>query len=121
MTFDRGRIIVAPFKFTDVDVYRVRPLLVMSDAAFEHATGNVVAAMITTARQSSWPFDVEIPEWETVGLSTPCLVRMKLFTIASGVVRDTLGQLRESTGRRVADSLDALLFADRRDDVGMQG
>lgn len=114
MIFERGQIIVAPFKFSDLDVYKVRPLLVVSHLDFCKATNNLVAAMITTAQRSTWPLDVEIDEWESVGLTFPCVVRMKLFTIATVAVRDRMGQIGESTIESVEQSLTALLFTAAR-------
>ena len=110
MIFESGRIVLAPFKFTDMDIYRVRPVLVVSRPNFCDATGNFVAAMITTARKSSWPLDVEIDEWESVGLTTPCVVRMKLFTIVTEAVRDRMGGLGDANLERVERSLTTLFF-----------
>jgi len=74
------------------------------------ATDNFVAAMITTARRSTWPLDVEIAEWESVGLSYLCVVRMKLFTIASVTVRNQLGRIGAPSLDLVEQSLAALLI-----------
>ncbi len=112
--FERGQIIVAPFKFSDLDIYKVRPLLVVSHPDFCIATENLVAAMITTAGRSSWPLDIRIDEWESVGLTFPCFVRMKLFTIATIAVRDVLGRTTASTIESVEQSLMALLFSGAR-------
>lgn len=114
MTFERGQIIVAPFKFSDLDVYKIRPLLVVSHPDFCKATNNLVAAMITTAQRSTWPLDVEIDEWDSVGLSFPCVVRMKLFTIATVAVRDRLGRIGGSALESVEQSLAALLLTGAR-------
>lgn len=43
-----------------------------------HYRANV---MITSAEQISWPGDLSISDVESAGLTTACLVRMKLFTL----------------------------------------
>ena len=56
-------VVVVPFPFTDRAASKRRPALVLSDAsAFNAATGQVVLAMITSAKHACWPLDVLIED-----------------------------------------------------------
>jgi mRNA interferase MazF len=93
VTFDAGDVIIVPFPFTDRATTKRRPALVLSNAAFNTATGHVIAAMITSAKQSAWESDVAIADLGAAGLSVPCVVRMKLFTLEAGLVVRKAGRL----------------------------
>ena len=81
MIFDANDVIIVPFPFTDRATTKRRPAVVLSNAAFNTATGHVIAAMITSAKQSAWSSDVAITDLAAAGLAVPCVVRMKLFTL----------------------------------------
>jgi mRNA interferase MazF len=93
VTFDADDVIIVPFPFTDRATTKRRPALVLSNAAFNTATGHIIAAMITSAKQSAWPSDVAITDLAAAGLSMPCVVRMKLFTLEAGLVVRKAGRL----------------------------
>lgn len=38
-------------------------------------------AMITSAKNSDWPLDIEIQDLNRAGLPSPSIIRMKLFTL----------------------------------------
>jgi mRNA interferase MazF len=62
-------VVVVPFPFTDRAASKRRPALVLSDAdAFKAATGQVVLAMITSAKHAGWPLDILIEDLAAAGL-----------------------------------------------------
>jgi mRNA interferase MazF len=101
-------IAVVPFPFTDGPGTKRRPAAVLSTAAFQRASGHAIMAMITSARQSTWPGD--IPLLPGAGLHTACLLRMKLFTLDNRLVVNVIGKLppkvREKVRASVRQSLD---------------
>lgn len=101
VTLDAGDVVVVPFPFTDRTTSKRRPALVISPAAFTAETGHVVAAMITSAKQSAWASDTEITDLATAGLTVPCVVRMKLFTLEAGLVVRKAGRLGPSDHHNV--------------------
>ena len=110
MTFERDDVVIVPFPFTDKTASRRRPALVVSSRAnFGAATGQVVLAMITTARSSDWPLDVPLTDPDAAGLRTPCRVRMKLFTLDERLVLRKAGQLAAVDREAVDDALGRLL------------
>jgi len=75
-------VVVVPFPFTDSATTKRRPALVLSDSTnFNQPVGQSVLAMITGAANSDWPLDIEINDLDAAGLSSPSIVRMKIFTL----------------------------------------
>ena len=101
----RFEIIVVPFPFTDKATSRRRPALVLSNVIWNTASGHVICAMITSARQSAWPMDVPISDLASAGLTTPCLVRMKLFTLDAGLIVRCTGVLGSGDAVAVESAL----------------
>ena len=81
ISLDAFDVVVVPFPFTDRNASKRRPALVLSNHFFNENSGHSVLAMITSAEQSSWPGDLSISDIESAGLTTDCIVRMKLFTL----------------------------------------
>ena len=54
---DRWDVVTALFPFTDAPVSKPRPVLVLSNAAFNRAHAHVIGCMITTGARSRWPSD----------------------------------------------------------------
>lgn len=102
-------IVVVPFPFTDRSSSKRRPALVLSSAAFNQASGHSVLAMITSADQSGWVGDLPIKDLKPTGLSQPCLVRMKLFTLDQRLIVRVAGYLSQSDRKRLKESWAALL------------
>ena len=110
MTFEAFDVVVVPFPFTDRSTTKRRPALVLSDSkAFNKHVGQSVLAMITSARNSDWPLDVEIKDLDSAGLPSASVVRMKLFTLDDRLVIRRAGVLAENDRRSVAATLQQLL------------
>ena len=109
MTFDAGDVVVVPFPFTDRVAAKRRPALVLSQDESFGAAGHGVMAMIISARHSRWPLDVEIVDRQSAGLTVPCLVRMKLFTLDHRFVERRMGRLGSADRANVTKALSALL------------
>jgi mRNA interferase MazF len=91
--FDPFAVVRVPFPFTDRQAQKRRPALVLSQPGFQQACGHLLLAMITTARQSSWPLDWPIEDRKAAGLPYDCVVRLKLFTLDERLVLGNLGAL----------------------------
>ncbi len=91
--FDPFAVVRVPFPFTDRQAQKRRPALVLSQPGFQQACGHLLLAMITSARQSSWPLDWPIEDRKAAGLPHDCVVRLKLFTLDERLVLGNLGAL----------------------------
>ena len=70
------------------------------------ATGALVA-IITSAKNSDWPFDVAITDLICAGLKLPCLVRTKLNAIDLPLIARKFGTLGAKDRRGVSAARDA--------------
>ena len=94
-------VVVVPFPFTDQETSKRRPALVLSSAAFGRAAAHSVLAMITSADQSSWPGDLAIGTLGPTGLTQPCLIRLKLFTLDHRLIVRRIGKLSSADRQRL--------------------
>ena len=111
MTFELFDVVVVPFPFTDRQAARCRPALVVSSPDFNATHDQSILAMITSA-ESEWPSDVAIEGWREAGLSVPCKVRLKLFTLDDALILRKAGALSERDGEAVKNSLVRFLAMD---------
>lgn len=86
-------IVVVPFPFTDRAATKRRPALVLSNTRFNQQVQHAVMAMITSADQFAWPGDCPIHDLTAAGLTTACLIRLKLFTLDERLVISKVGTL----------------------------
>jgi mRNA interferase MazF len=106
VTYERWQVVRVPFPFTDRTASKNRPALVLSDATtFNTPAGHVVLAMITSADNAPWPLDCTLVDLASAGLPAPSVVRGKLFTLDSRLIRGCLGQLAAPDVVRVQQSL----------------
>lgn len=109
MTFNAFDIVVVPFPFTDKATSKRRPALVLSDAqAFNLQAGQAVMAMITSAKNSDWPLDIDIQDLDSAGLPAPSMIRMKLFTLDENLVIRKAGELAQADQKNVKEALSPL-------------
>jgi mRNA interferase MazF len=109
MAFERWDVVTALFPFTDVEMRKPRPVLVLSNGRFNRDHGHVIGSMITTGARSRWPSDHPILDLAPTGLQHPSVVRWKLFTLPFTVIARHIGTLgsadREPLAGRLADIL----------------
>ena len=99
MIFENDEIVVVPFPFTDKGTSKRRPAVILSNKDFNESTDHVIAAMITSAKNSDWISDVSIGNLKASGLSVPCVIRMKLFTLSKSLIIKKIGRLSSTDAR----------------------
>jgi len=106
VTYNAFDVVVVPFPFTDKTTTKRRPALILSDArAFNLQVGQAVMAMITSAKNSDWPLDIEICDLPAAGLPSPSIIRMKLFTLDEKLILRKAGKLADPDQERVIIAL----------------
>jgi mRNA interferase MazF len=85
---ERYDLAVVPFPFHEIPVRRRRPVVVLSGGRFNEANEWTVVAMVTTAKEMSWPSDLE-----AAGLKVPCVIRARLQTMPNDIFVRLIGQL----------------------------
>lgn len=104
MTCDPWDVLVVPFPFTEKTGAKRRPALVVSTKAFNE-NGHTLLAMITTKSHLPWPGDSDIEDLSAAGLHTPCIVRLKVFTLDNRLIVRPAGHLSERDRKKVAKSI----------------
>ena len=109
MTFKPFDVVVVPFPFTDSAQAKRRPALVLSGKdEFGAKSGHTVMAMITSAKNSAWPLDVQITNLENAGLTAPSVIRMKLFTLDNRFIIRQAGHLAKQDVQILKESFSKL-------------
>ena len=111
MTCEPFDVVVVPFPFTDREAERRRPALIISSPDFNATHDQSILAMITSAG-GEWPSDVAIRGWREAGLSVPCKVRLKLFTLDHALIVRKAGALSERDAEAVRSGLARSLAMD---------
>ena len=110
VTFKPFDVVVVPFPFTDSAKTKRRPALVLSGKTpFGGKSGHTVMAMITSAKNSVWPLDTNIENLESAGLTSPSVIRMKLFTLDNRFVIRQAGHLAKPDIQKFKDAFNKLL------------
>lgn len=111
MAFERWDVAAALFPFTDVEVRKPRPIVVLSNGSFNRTHDHLVACMITTGAKSRWPSDHEIGDLAAAGLGHSSVVRWKVFTLPLGVIARRIGTLSESDRQPISARLAEIFVA----------
>lgn len=109
MICEQWDVIAVPFPFTEQRGNKRRPALVLSQKTFNE-NGHTVLAMITTKAHHPWPGDTDIEEYRTAGLRTPCMVRLKTFTLDNRLILKRIGHLSAADRTRVVEGIRPHLF-----------
>jgi mRNA interferase MazF len=102
-------IVVVPFPFTDRTASKRRPALVVSTSALNRTQSNSVLAMITSADQTDWLSDYTINDLHSAGLTNPCVVRLKLFTVDHRLIVRKAGMLSALDQRKLKSQWKSLV------------
>jgi mRNA interferase MazF len=90
---DRFETIVVPFPFAERPIVKRRPVAVVSSRTFNATNGASLVAMITTAKETTWPADISLNDIEMAGLPLPCILRLRLVTLPNEMILRALGRL----------------------------
>ena len=116
MICERGDVVVVSFRFGTTEGVKRRPALVVSKKDFNEF-GHTILSMITTRSHHPWPGDVLVRNHEQAGLKSPCIVRLKLFTLDNDCIIEQIGQLTGADREKLAASSRLYISADYLDDV----
>jgi mRNA interferase MazF len=91
--FEQGDVVRVPFPYSDRSTRQFRPALVVSDGSLGEGGALLWVAMITSAENRAWPYDVTFGDgFSSAGLPAASVVRpCKVATIEARHA-ETLGQ-----------------------------
>lgn len=96
MIYNQFDIILVPFPFTDKNVSKKRPAIVLNNRNYQIKTNHLILAMITSAKNSRWENDFEIKEIESTGLKTNCFIRYKIFSLDERLILKKVGTISDN-------------------------
>lgn len=105
MIYNQFDIVLMPFPFTDKNISKKRPALVLNNRNYQTKTNHLILAMITSAKNSRWDNDFEIKEIETTGLKTSCVVRYKIFSLDERIILKKVGSISENEQKQIKENL----------------
>lgn len=96
MAFEAGDIVVVRFPFTNHEVAKQRPAVVVSGERYNRERPDVVLLAITSRIRTPLAFgEALIENWQAAGLLKPSVFKPIIFTVEQTLVRKTLGRLTE--------------------------
>ena len=105
MIYKPFSIVIIPFPFTDKLHTKRRPALVLSSSLHQKETDHITLLMITSAKNSDWGSDYSIEELKPTGLTSPSIIRQKIFTIDSRLIIDKIGCLSDDDEKEIKNRL----------------
>jgi mRNA interferase MazF len=81
--------------------------VIVSRKVFNHH-GQTLMGMITSS-SLRWPSDCPLRDLASAGLSTACVVRLKLFTLDNRLIIKRIGKLAEEDQKRVVSALQSIM------------
>lgn len=99
-----GDIVLLRFPFTDGQIYKRRPALVIND----FNDGDIIVSRISSQIYKT-KYDVYMDNWEKAGLKLPSVIRVhKIATLEKDMIEVVIGQIDNSIKRKVKAIVDIL-------------
>lgn len=107
---EQGDILLVPIPFTDLSSQKRRPVIVISNNAYNKKTTDlVVVAMTSNPVETEYSFTITSGDLEKGILNHPGKVRAdKIYTISTSIVVKTFGQVNENVLEKIRGELQAL-------------
>ncbi len=107
---EQGDIILIPIPFTDLSSQKRRPVIVISNAAHNRNTRDmVVVAMTSNPQPADFSFTIASADLETGTLNHPGTVRVdRIYTLSQSLAVKTFGRVNAATLERIRETLQKL-------------
>jgi mRNA interferase MazF len=107
MTPGQGDIVLVPVPFTDLSSTRRRPVIVISNTAYQLATVDFVCVAVTSNLQGdAYSFDITTADLDDGTLKMTSRVRVdKVYTLAQSIIVARFGRVNAATMNRIRDML----------------
>ena len=107
---EQGDIVLIPIPFTDLSSQKRRPVIVISNNAYNRKTADiVVVAMTSNPEAGDYGFTITSSDLEQGQLNRPGQVRVdKVYTLSQSIVVKTFGRVNSQVLDRVRSILQDL-------------
>lgn len=108
---EQGDIVLIPIPFTDLSSQRRRPVIVISNNAYNRKTEDiVVVAMTSNPAAVDYSFPITASDLAQGKLNRPGKVRVdKIYTLSQSIVVKTFGRVNSKVLDQVREKLQALI------------
>jgi mRNA interferase MazF len=91
-----GDVLLVPFPFTDQQIIKKRPAVVISTEQYQITHPDVILMAVTSQQQTSAiPDHISIIDWRMAGLLKPSVVKPIVTTLEKQLVVRKLGRFQE--------------------------
>ncbi|MBI5304206.1 MAG: type II toxin-antitoxin system PemK/MazF family toxin [Chloroflexi bacterium] len=103
----QGEIVLIPIPFTDLSSQKRRPVIIVSNDAYNgKSTDIVVVAMTSNPASVDYSFAITSADLETGSLNRPSKIRVdKIYTLSQSIIVKSFGQVNVKTLERVRQTL----------------
>ncbi len=107
---EQGDILLIPIPFTDLSSQKRRPVIVISNNAYNHKTADiVVVAMTSNPVAVDYSFTITSSDLEQGQLNRPGKVRVdKIYTLSQSIVVKTFGRVKSQALDQIRSKLQDL-------------
>ena len=107
---EQGDIVLIPVPFTDLSSQKRRPVIVISNNAYNHKTRDfVVVAMTSNLEAVDFSFTITSSDLERGSLNRPGKVRVdKIYTLSQSIIVKTFGRVNPAALDRIRGILQDL-------------
>lgn len=104
---EQGDIVPIPIPFTDLSSQKRRPVIVISNSAYNQKTADiVVVAMTSNPAPSDYSFTITSSDLDRGALNRPSTVHVdKIYTLSQSIVVKAFGRVNETTVERIRQIL----------------
>ena len=108
---EQGVILLIPVPFTDLSAQKQRPVIVISNNAYNRKTGDiVVTAMTSNPASVDYSFTITSSDLKKGSLNRPGRIRVdKIYTLSKSIVAKTFGRVSDETMDRIRTTLRELI------------
>jgi mRNA interferase MazF len=109
MIYNSWDVVLVPFPFTDRNISKKRPALIINLPEYQISSSHVVLLMITSAKNSDWENDIIIEDLQSTGLPNDSVIRFKVFSLDEKFVLKKLGILTDIDRQKIKQGLNNFL------------
>ncbi len=108
---DQGDIVLIPVPFTDLSSHKRRPVIVISNDAYNRQTADVVVvAMTSNPIPTEFSFTITSSDLARGSLNRPGKVRVdKIYTLSQSIIIKPFGQVDKAVLTRISQTLQKLV------------
>ncbi|MDI7230466.1 type II toxin-antitoxin system PemK/MazF family toxin [Leptospira santarosai] len=92
--FDFGDIVLVNFPFTNLQSFKKRPAVIISNQAYQQQRQDIILMAVTSQIREPLDFgEALIKDWQVAGLAKPSVFKPLIATIEQALIVKSLGHL----------------------------